>query len=265
MTRVTGRNIYITDLAKVLARSGGSAPFAARAKDAQMSAVWIRVGRGPGLDKNFTLAELPQVRQALDDAGIALWGWHVPFCADKHAARDEADKLVGWAEQFALAGTLLDAEKTKESPRFRGGPAEAEIYAETMREGASAQGRGLALSSHDQPPLHNDLPFAVFLARVADNCPQVYYRSEEQARSRLTKSVQGYQPLEAARDFKDRYKPTGNITTAADIPLPDVATCLAAARSFIAAVKEAGYGGYSFWRWDTAPEEIWDFFRDTPV
>ncbi len=114
-------------------------------------------------------------------------------------------------------------------------------------------------------PLHNDLPFAVFLARVADNCPQVYYRSEEQARSRLAKSVQGYQPLEAARNFKDRYKPTGNITIAADIPLPDVATCLAAAGSFIASVNEADYGGYSFWCWDTAPEEIWDFFLDTPV
>lgn len=265
MTRVTGRNIYITDLAKVLARSGGPAPFAERAKDAQMSAVWIRVGRGPGLDKNFTLAELPQVRRALDEAGIALWGWHVPFCADRQAARDEADKLVDWADQHGLAGILLDAEKTHESPRFRGGAKEAEIYAETVREGVSAQERGLALSSHDQPPLHQDLPFAIFLPRVADNCPQVYYRSEEQARSRLAKSVHGYQPLEAARDFKDRYKPTGNITIADDIPLPDVATCLAAAGSFIAAVKEGGFGGYSFWCWDSAPEEIWDFFRDTPV
>jgi hypothetical protein len=210
------------------------------------------------------LPNLPAIRAALDQAGVELWGWHVPFCATPAAAHDEAQKVVTWAEQYSLAGVLLDAEKTTESPRFRGGRPEAQIYAEQVHAGLSAKGRGVALSSHDQPPLHKDLPFDVFLNHVEDNCPQVYYRSKDVG-TRLMKSVKGYVPLEQGRDFKDRYKPTGNITMADDLPLPDVETCLAAAHNFIALVKAGGYRGYSFWCWDTAPKEIWKFFAETPV
>jgi hypothetical protein len=167
-------------------------------------------------------------------------------------------------EQFALTGVLLDAEKTDESPRFRGGSAEARIYAEKIRAGLSAKGRGLALSSHDQPSLHTDLPFPIFLGLVEDNCPQVYYQSKNVA-TRFNKSVHDYKPLEAQRNFTDRYKPTGNITVSDDVRLPDVPTCLAAAKNFIDLVKAGGYGAYSFWCWDSAPPEIFDFFRNTPV
>jgi hypothetical protein len=264
MKRIVGRNIYITDLKKVLAKSGGPAGFAARAKDSQFSAVWIRIGRGPGRDRNLELPELPAVQGALANAGVELWGWHVPFCANAAAAESEAGKVLEWAEQFALAGVLLDAEKTSESPRFRGGRNEARIYAEKVRAGVAAKGRGIALSSHDQPSLHTDLPFDVFLSLVEDNCPQVYYQSKNVA-NRFNKSVHDYTPLEAQRDFKDRYKPTGNITMSDDLPLPDVATCLSAANNFINLVKTGGFGAYSFWCWDTAPEEIFEFFRNTPV
>ncbi len=264
MKRITGRNIYVTDLHKVLVKAGGPAKFAAICKASQFTAVWVRLGRGPGLDHNFQIAELPDVRQELDNAGVELWGWHVPFCADPNDARDEASKLVAWAEQFSLAGLLLDAEKTDESPRFRGGPAEAKIYAGEVHAGLTAKGRGIALSSHDQPSLHADLPFDIFLANVADNCPQVYYRSKN-VKTRFDKSVHDYKPLEQGRDFTDRYKPTGNITMSEDLPLPDVPTCLAAAKNFIDLVKSGGYRAYSFWCWDTAPKEIWKFFEDTPV
>lgn len=264
MKRIRGRNIYITDLKKVLAKSGGPAGLAARAKESQFSAVWIRVGRGTGRDPNLALAELPAVQTALSTAGVELWGWHVPFCADPASALAEANKVLEWADQCALAGVLLDAEKTSKSPRFRGGSREAQVYAEKLRAGLAAKGRGIALSSHDQPSLHTDLPFDVFLALVEDNCPQVYYRSKNVA-NRLNKSIHDYTPLEAQRNFKDRYKPTGNITMSEDLPLPDVATCLAAAGNFIALVKSGGFDAYSFWCWDTAPEEIFQFFRDTPV
>jgi hypothetical protein len=56
MKRIRGRNIYITDLKKVLAKSGGPAGLAARAKESQFSAVWIRVGRGTGRGPNLALA-----------------------------------------------------------------------------------------------------------------------------------------------------------------------------------------------------------------
>lgn len=263
MKRATGRNIYIVNLKKAVGTHGADA-FAARCKDSRFSAVWVRVGRGPKLDDNFSLAELPAIKSALDSAGVEMWGWHVPFCRNEAAAGDEADKVVKWAEDHALAGVLLDAEKTSESPRFRGGPAEAKIYAQRVHDGLTSAGRGVALSSHDQPALHRDLPFAVFLEHVEDNCPQVYYQSKDVA-TRLNKSIHDYKPLEATRDFKDRYKPTGNITTRGDVKLPSTATCLAAAKNFIDLVKANGYRGYSFWCWDDAPDDIFQFFKDTPV
>jgi hypothetical protein len=81
----------------------------------------------------------------------------------------------------------------------------------------------------------------------------------------LSKSIHDYKVVEAARNFKDRYKPTGNITISDDLPLPDVPTCLAATKNFIAAVNAGGYLGYSFWCMDTAPDAIWKLFKETPV
>jgi hypothetical protein len=263
MKRITGRNIYITNLHRVLASAGGAINLANRCKDSRFNAVWIRVGRGPGLDKNFTTQEMTTFRTELDKTGVELWGWHVPFCADVAAANDEADKVVQWANDFNLAGVLLDAEKTPD-PRFRGGAGEAEVYAAKVQAGLLAKGRGIALSSHDQPSLHTDLPFETLLKHVADNCPQVYYRTADVV-TRLNKSIHDYKVVEAARDFKDRYKPTGNITISDDLPLADVATCLAATKNFISTVKADGFHAYSFWCMDTAPDAIWPLFKDTPV
>lgn len=229
-----------------------------------MSAVWIRVGRGLGPDPNLSLPTLPAVKQALADAGVELWGWHVPFCADAQAAAAEAQKVLEWLDQAGFSGIVIDAERTDESPRFRGGPAEADIYTSTVVAGLDQRGCGVAFSSHDQPALHMDLPFKTFLDHVADMCPQVYYRSADPS-IRLAKSVRDYKALVPPADFVSRYRPTGNITISGDIPFPDVATCLTATRAFLTLVKESGYQSYSFWCWDTAPPEVWELFNQTPA
>jgi hypothetical protein len=205
------------------------------------------------------------LRTELDKAGLALWGWHVPFCKDQAAAKTEAQNVAKWADQFSLAGVIVDAESTPESPRFQGGPAEAKTYCEILGPALSGKGRGFALSSHDQPSLHQKLPFSVFLAHVQDNCPQVYYQSVPQVQTRLGKSVHDYKPLEASRNFVDRYKPTGNITTSGDIAMPSAQDCVTAAKTFIGLVHAAGYTGYSFWCWDEAPNDIWPLLKQTPV
>jgi hypothetical protein len=260
---MAGRNIFVTDLATVL-RPMGPKATAAKARDARFTAVWIRVGRGATADPNLGLADLPKLKGELDRAGIGLWGWHVPFCADRTAARNEVAKVLGWADQHSLDGIVVDAERTRESPRFRGGAAEAELYAETLAQGLAGKGRAIALSSHDQPSLHQDLPFAAFLQHIDDICPQIYYRSTSVS-PRFKKSVRDYQALVPANSFKARFKPTGNITISDDLPLPDVASCLTAAQRFMALVKEGGFAAYSFWSWDSAPDEIFDLLRDTPV
>jgi hypothetical protein len=264
MARVTGRSIYVTNLQAVLSKAGGAAALSKTCAESKISALWLRLGRGPQLDPNFKLDALSSVRKELDKTGISLWGWHVPFCADQKAAKAEASNLVKWTNQYALAGVLLDAERTPESPRFRGGAAEAKTYAHAVLDSLSANGRGVALSSHDQPDLHQDLPFAIFLREVNDNCPQIYYQSKN-VTMRFNKSAKQYTALEQGRNFKDRFKPTGNITVTGDVRLPNVATCLAAAQRFIDLVHAGGFTAYSFWCWDEAPSEIWEFFARTPV
>ena len=125
MTRISGRNIYITSLQKVLALTGSPTALALRSRESQFNSVWLRLSRGTAMDSNFTNAQLQEVRNELDNVDIEMWGWHVPFCADQAAARNEATNIVTWANQFSLAGVLVDAERTPESPRFRGGEAEA--------------------------------------------------------------------------------------------------------------------------------------------
>lgn len=262
MKGTSGRDIFVVDLNRVLGSASADA-LAQRAKNARMSAVWIRVGRGLGRDPNMALPSLPGVRQALANAGVELWGWHVPFCADRDNAKAEALKVLEWTDDATLAGIVIDAERTPD-PRFQGQEAEADIYTSTLSSGLEERGCGVAFSSHDQPSQHSDFPFQPFLDVVHDVCPQVYYRSANPGQ-RLGKSLHDYKALLSADEFTSRYRPTGNITTGGDLPLPDVATCLTAARKFIQLVNESGYKSYSFWCWDTAPAEIWPVFNQTPV
>jgi hypothetical protein len=263
MKRIHGRNIFIVNLANVL-QPIGPALFLERATASRFSALWIRVGRGEGMDPNLALPELAGLRRALKDAGVDLWGWHVSFCANPAAARREAELGLHWVERHELDGLVLDLEKTPDNPRFQGGPREAEIYAGLLAEGLAARGRGIALSTHDQPSLHPDAPLQTALRIVEDVTPQVYYRSPAVAR-RFKKSLRDYEALIGKEAIKRRYKPTGNITTQADVRLRSPTASLAATRNFLHLVRKTGCGAYSFWCWDAAPREIWDFLHREPV
>lgn len=261
MKRTSGRNLFVTDLAKVL-RGTDPAHFAAKCRRAHLDGIWIRAGRGPNKDANLQLPKLVELRTELANAGVELWGWHVPFCANKAAAVDEASKVLSWTDEAQLAGMVVDAERTPENPRFRGSETEAVTYLDPLRKGLEATGRGIAFSSHDQPSLHRDMPFAPFLEYIEDVCPQVYYTSAR-PETRLRKSMTDYQALIPANDFVSRYKPTGNITIGEDVGFPDVPTCLSATKKFFALIATNGFTSSSFWCADTTPEEIWQLFSDS--
>jgi hypothetical protein len=252
-----GRNIFVVSLDRIL-RGADIETLADRARNARLSAVWIRAGRGEGVDANMSHPAFAPLRDTLRSMGLGVWGWHVPFCADASAARREAALVLDWVETNALDGMVLDAERTPENPRFQGDAAEAALYAGAVAEGLRKRGKGVALSSHDQPRLHRELPWRAFLERIENVCPQVYYRARD-VEARFRRSQRDYRELIGDHAMAARYKPTGNISVSDDVSHASVVACLDAAATFLALVREGGYEACSFWCWDTAPEEIWDF------
>jgi hypothetical protein len=265
MNRVEGRNIYIVDLDVVVHSIGGPAEFAEQCRLSKLSAIWVRLGRGLTLDLNFTIRSLAEIRTELAKVSVAVWGWHVPHCEDQAAAQAEADSVITWADTHSLGGVLLDAEQTSPGNKnyFLGTAAEAITYAHALRTSFEKSGRGLALSSHDQPHLHGGFPFKEFLAEVMDNCPQLYYTKN--VADRLDPSVADYSRLEASATFKDRYKPVGNITVFDDIPLPSAHDCCEKTKELIRLVHANGFQAYAFWCWDEAPPALWRTLHTTPV
>lgn len=263
MKRMTGRNIYIVDLGGVIA-GRGLANFLRRAEESHFDAIWIRMGRGQGVDRNLGHPDLALIRAVLKAEGVDVWGWHVPFCKTPEAASREAELVLAWSDAARLDGVILDVERTPEYPRFQGGSLEAEIFASRIAAGLATRDKPVALSSHDQPLLHRNVPYQTLLAHIEDVCPQVYYQSGHVA-ARLEKSVRNYRTLLPPQQFVGRYKPTGNITVSDNLPLASAAECVHAARQFTAQVQAAGYFAHSFWCWDAAPDEIWRFFQETPV
>ena len=262
MKRVLGRNIYVVSLVNVIANSGGISNFVARCRNSHFSSIWIRLGYGSQRDPNLAYDGFSATRDELRSVGIQTWGWHVPRCKTTSAADDEARRVAAWVTSCELDGVLIDAEFG--SKYFLGGESEAEVYAEQLHRELILKERGVALSSHDQPHYFPEFPFESFLDYVQDNCPQVYYSSES-VFGRLAQSIHDYQQLEQGKNFIDRYKPVGNITVHGDVALPSTKICLRKAKQFIDQVTTNGFHGYSFWCWDEAPEEIWDFFRTSPL
>lgn len=260
MKALSGRHIYVTNL-KLVVGADSPATFVQRCIDAHLNGVWIRVGRGQTKDANLSLPALSPIKQALQAKGVELWGWHVAFCKDEDSARNEASMVLKATEDVGLDGIVVDGERTPESPRFQGGEKEADAYLKALAAGLAQKSKGLAFSSHDQPSLHRNFPFLIFLKYIRDVCPQVYYRVANPA-PRLAKSVNDYRTLLPSADFMARYKPTGNVTMGGDVGFHDVGVCQSATREFLRIVKRDGYAAHSFWCWDNAPKEAFDVLAE---
>lgn len=263
MKRAKGRCIYIVDLAHVIGVTPRTV-FVKACRDMHLDAIWIRLGRGTTPSPNLNVPHLAELKAELGKNGVEIWGWHVPFCADLAAAKHEAALVVAWMQSSGVDGVIVDAERTPESPRFRGGPAEAEAYCTLLGDALRESGKGFAFSSHDQPEGHRDMPFAPFLDAIPDVCPQVYYKTPA-VDPRLKKSIDQYRALIGAAPFQDRYKPTGNITIGGDVGFKSAADCVKATHTFIASTKANGFSSYSFWCWDETTAEILAALKEIPA
>ena len=254
MSVFEGRSIFVVN-APGLVRALGAAGIAQQLSRAHCAGMWIRIGRGDRVQAGLTEAICLALKEAFDLANLSLCGWHVPFCADDDATRDEIASVLQWTDSFHLAGVIVDAERTPESPRFQGNEDQARAYTLGISEGLSERGIELAFSSHDQPNLHQDLPFAEFLAPGQPALPQVYNHNDD-PRPRLALSENAYRPLLGA-EFDLRYRPTANASMVGDVAFPNEAACLRSTDRFLDHVEERGYLGHSFWCWEEVPNAFW--------
>lgn len=206
------------------------------------------------------LGDIGSVRRVLGAAGIRLWGWHEPRCAEPEAARREADAVLAAARQFDLTGVVMDAESPQGANFFQGGAAEAEIYAAALSAGLETEGRALVLSSHDVPTNFPAFPFGIFARFAHLNAPQVYYGGSPSVARRLQ------QARAANASYAKPMIPVGAawVGSPGTAGCATVEQCVEKGREFIALVKEQQFRGYGFWEWSQAPREFWDLLEQLP-
>src|SRR5215470_133598 len=109
------RSIYIWKLKDVLDAEGSTARIVAKAQQASISALWIKVADGASryanVKDNVGNALRDLVAKA-HDSDIKIWGWQVPHCDSTAIAKKEGKLLGDLATEFGLDGMIADAEGT---------------------------------------------------------------------------------------------------------------------------------------------------------
>ncbi len=260
LTSIQGRCIYIHYLKPVLTGEMGINNFVNKAKEAKLSSVWIKVAEGRTHFSNIIGEMESQFRQVvakLNQEGIAVWGWQVPHGETASLASQEAQLVATIAADFNLAGILMDAESGEIF--FRGNADTATTYAKGLKELLMAQGKGLAISSHDIPQNFPAFPFDAFAQQATVNAPQVYYGGSPSVENRLGRA------LRANRHLEIPLIPVGAAWVGDGGGCSSAGACAERAKTFMELVRENNFPGYSFWHWGGAPLKFWEALFTTPV
>lgn len=257
--QISGRCMFIWQLAPVLKTELGVQGLVAKAKAAGLSGVWIKVADAakpfanvatPAAQQDFV-----QVRDALRAAGISVWGWQVPYGKTVAQATAEADCAIGLAKSLDLDGMLMDAEGG--AGYFTGGPTVAQAYAERLADQLGQQNRGLAICGNDIPSNFPNYPFATFAQYAQFNTPQVYYGGSPSVANRLDRAIT------ANAGFDLPFVPVGAAWLGDGGGCASASACAERAREFLRLVDAHGFVGCSFWHWQAAPSAFWEVLIDT--
>lgn len=249
---LAGRSMYLWKLRPVLDAEGGIDGMVARAGRAKLSSVWIKIAEGVGEYQNVTGTNrqaMVDTVKALADAGVSVWGWHVPKCESMTSAREEAGLCARLAVDFNLDGVLMDAEAG--SAFFRGTSATAEEYASKLRLGLNGEGKAVGISSHDIPDNFPNFPFDSFARHAQVNAPQVYYGGSPSVSNRLGRAI------DANNHLAIPFIPVGAGWIGSDGGCSSASACAEKAVTFMNLVRQNNFQGYSFWHWFGAPTALW--------
>jgi hypothetical protein len=257
---LSGRSMFIWRLGPVVKAEIDVAGMVRKAKHANLSSVWIKIADGLHAFENVAGSQLQTfkaVRSAMRDAGIEVWGWHVPYGGSVENAREEAKVCAKLACDLNLDGVLMDAEGG--SGYFTGGKPAATAYASTLRASLVADGMGIAMCGNDIPNNFSDYPFASFVEHADSNAPQVYYGGSPSVLNRLTRAI------DANKSVRAPFIPVGAAWVGDGGGCASASACAERAREFIRLAGERGFQGYGFWHWMGAPAAFWEVMFELPA
>src|SRR5215470_4276108 len=266
---LAGRAMYIWRLQRSLGH-GSIGEMVAKAKAARLASLWVKIGDGTKKFEDVTGSGATHLREfvtACSAANIDVFGYHVPWCKDLQAAKDEAAFVAKTIDDFKLAGAVVDNEDG--ANYFKGDAQTAKAYGAALQAQLRATGKLVLMSSNDFPSIHKKA-YAEIIGQFIDvNAPQVYYGQSPSVDSRLNRAIREnkviHKPLFPVGAAFIR-KPSDN-----DGGFLDPVKCGNAARQFIRLVSllhhadPDNYPGYAFWNWEEAPKEVWDVLNATDV
>ena len=227
-----GKGFFIKDLTEC--ESGQPASILAAARAAGLEHVLIKIAEGVracGINPSGGDIAAPVV-QALQSAGIAVWGWH-PIQGRSPSA--EAAIAIDRTRSLGLDGYVLEAREEYQQP---GMAAHARQFMEALHASLKVP---LALSSYRFPNHHPNFPWADFLQLCDLHMPQIYWEQAHNSVFQLIESMHQCDALPNARP----YFPTG-VTYATPGWDPSSEEVLA----FLQAAKALGLPGVNFFSWE---------------
>jgi len=249
--------MFVWRLAPVAKAELGPQAMARKAHAAHLQSVWIKIADGANTFENARgdgLRLFEDVRDALREQSIDVWGWHVPHGGTVEHAQSEADLCIRLAKDLRLDGMLMDAEGG--DGYFSGGAAVADAYAKHLYQGLRDQGIGLAMCGNDIPHNFPGYPFETFVQYAEVNAPQVYYGSSPSVQNRLDRA------LAANRGVKAPFFPVGAAWVGDGGGCASASACAERAREFIRLAKLHDFQGHGFWHWMGAPAALWEVLID---
>ncbi len=235
---ITGKGFYIW----IISRCEGGNPqaIAAKAKEAGLSHVLIKVADGPYPYNVVNKVDLvPALAAELKAAGIQVWGWQYIYGS---TPTNEAVTAIHRVQTLGLDGFVVNAEAEFK----KAGRAEtAKAYMKILRAGIPD--KPVALSSYRYPSYHPEFPFRAFLDRCDLAMPQVYWMQSTNPAGQLARTLSEYKPfakpvIPTGACFQER----GWRPTAVEV------------KEFLQAVQDQHLAGCNFWEWGSARVSVQD-------
>jgi len=227
-----GKGFFTVNLPDCEGGEPGSILAAAQA--AGLSHLFVKIADGvkpAGVDASGVDFTAPVV-QALQQAGMAVWGWQAVYGTNPSA---EATIAITRLQALGLDGYVVSAGAEYEQPGKAGA---AQEFIKTVHAALKVP---IALSSFRFPNYHPKFPWSAFLASCDLHMPQVFWEQAHVAIEQLSESKRQCDALPNARPY---------IPTGAAYSTPGWSPTDQDITDFLDTAQALGLPAVNFFNWD---------------